>query len=208
MFFAADGGIVSGEVRTPQAFKKMKRRAASALAAASQLIEPLETRRLFATVPAGFQTDQAYGGSITNGTAMDFSPDGRLWVTTQTGTVHVIQPNSNSNTLALTLAVDSFFERGLLGIAFHPEFGVSNDYVYLYWTDPNGASPSFNKISRFEVTGDTIDFASQQVMFSFNPLNAGNHNGGAIHFGPDGMLYAQHGENAVSGNSQVLTNLL
>src|SRR3954467_6564823 len=71
-------------------------------------IESLEPRQLFATVAPGFQTDQAYGGAISNGTAMEFSPDGRLWVTTQTGQLYVIPKNgSGSATLAATLTVDS-----------------------------------------------------------------------------------------------------
>ncbi len=180
------------------------------------LVQFLEQRRLLATVPAGFNTDVAYGGNFSNGTAMDFSPDGRLWATTQgvgnIGQVFVIQPGgATPATLALTLTVDTFFERGLLGIAFDPSFNATapgDDYVYLYYTDLNGANPSFNKISRFTVTGDTINAGSETEIFRFNLLSAGNHNGGAIHFGTDGMLYAAHGENAVSGNSQVITNLL
>src|SRR4051812_46293903 len=94
-------------------------------------IESLEPRQLFANVAPGFQPDLAYGGAISNGTAMDLSPDGRLWVTTQTGQLYVIPKNGSGNaTLAATLTVDSFFERGLLGIAFDPAFGVSNNYVY------------------------------------------------------------------------------
>ncbi|HJQ63407.1 MAG TPA: PQQ-dependent sugar dehydrogenase, partial [Burkholderiales bacterium] len=166
-------------------------------------LESLEPRRLLATLPAGFNADTAYGGNFANGTAMDFSPDGRLWATTQNGNVFVIQPGGAPATLALTLAVDSFFERGLLGIAFDPAFNATapgTDYVYLYYTVPAAQGGPYNNISRFEVSGDTIVAGTRTEIFRFNQLSAGNHNGGAIHFGTDGMLYAAHGENAVSSN--------
>ena len=176
-----------------------------------QALESLESRRLLATVPAGFNTDVAYGTGFSNGTAMDFSPDGRLWSTTQTGQVFVIPAGGGTATVALTLTVDSFFERGLLGIAFDPAFNASapgTDFVYLYYTVPAAQGGPYNNISRFEVTGDTIVAGTRTEIFRFNQLSAGNHNGGALHFGTDGMLYAAHGENAVSSNSQVITNLL
>ncbi|MBC8109111.1 MAG: PQQ-dependent sugar dehydrogenase [Anaerolineae bacterium] len=208
MFSAANGEVVFSAGRSNLTTRKGKLRSSARALISATYIESLEPRQLFATVPTGFQTDQAYGGGITNGTAMDFSPDGRLWVTTQTGQVQVIQPNATTSTNAISLSVDSFFERGLLGIAFHPQFGVSNSFVYLFYTDLNGANPSFNKISRFEVSGNTILAGTETVMFSFNLLNAGNHNGGAIHFGPEGLLYAMHGENAVGSNAQSIANLL
>jgi glucose/arabinose dehydrogenase len=171
----------------------------------------LEARKLLAAVPPGF-VEQVWGAQINQGTAMEFAPDGRLFICTQDGTVRVISQAGVLNpTPAITLLVDSFFERGLLGIAFDPTFDANvpgDDFIYLFYTDPNGANPSFNRISRFTVTGDTINPGSETLIFSFNLLSAGNHNGGGLHFGPDGMLYAAHGENAVGGNSQVITNLL
>jgi glucose/arabinose dehydrogenase len=174
-------------------------------------VETLEHRRLLASVPPGFNTDVAYGTGFGNGTAMDFSPDGRLWATTQNGQVMVIPAGGGATTVALTLTVDSFFERGLLGIAFDPSFDANapgTDYVYLFHTVPSAQGGPYNAISRFEVTGNTIVAGSQTQIFRFNQLSAGNHNGGAIHFGPDGMLYAAHGENAVTSNSQSINNLL
>ncbi|MGH7178151.1 MAG: PQQ-dependent sugar dehydrogenase, partial [Tepidisphaeraceae bacterium] len=107
---------------------------------------------------------------------------------------------------------DSFFERGLLGIAFDPSFNANapgTDYVYLYFTVPTslGGGPN-NRISRFEVNGNTIDPLSQTTILNLNNLSAGNHNGGGLHFGPDGMLYVGAGENAVGANAQSISNLL
>lgn len=175
----------------------------------------LEERRLFATVPTGF-ADAAYGGTIANGTAMEFAPDGRLFVLSQTGDVRIIQPNGTLNaTTALHLTVDTAGERGLLGIAFDPTFDATTagtDYVYLYYTVPSsatGTGAANNRVSRFAVNGDTIDPSSQTVLMNLDPLSgATNHNGGAIHFGADGKLYIAVGDNANGANAQSVTTRL
>jgi hypothetical protein len=102
--------------------------------------------------------------------------------------------------------VNSAGERGLLGIAFDPNF-VSNQYVYVYYT---ATTPALhNRISRFTANGDVALPGSEVVILELNNLSgATNHNGGAIHFGPDGMLYAGVGENANGPNAQTLNNLL
>jgi glucose/arabinose dehydrogenase len=105
-------------------------------------------------------------------------------------------------------------------VAFDPSY-LSNGRVYVYYTVPNGpdgSSAAFNRISRFTavdadpgpayVPGLTAAAGSEVVLLNLEPLTgATNHNGGAIHFGPDGRLYAAVGENASSSNSQTLSNL-
>ena len=94
---------------------------------------------LAATLPAEF-TETRFGGSLSGPpTAMEFSPDGRLFVCLQTGQVRVIKNGSLLATPFLSLAVDSSGERGLLGIAFDPNF-TNNHYVYVYYTIPTPPS--------------------------------------------------------------------
>jgi glucose/arabinose dehydrogenase len=105
-----------------------------------------------------------------------------------------------------SLTVDSSGERGLLGIAFDPNF-ASNNYVYLYYTV--STSPIHNRVSRFTAAGDTAVPGSETIILELDNLSsATNHNGGAIHFAPDGKLYIGVGENANGANSQTLSNLL
>ena len=92
----------------------------------------------------------------------------------------------------LTLTVDSAGERGLLGVTFDPAFST-NKFVYVYYTVPG--TPAHNRISRFTANGDVAVPGSETVILELNPLStATNHNGRAIHFGPDGKLYATVGD--------------
>ena len=158
-----------------------------------------------ATLPAGF-AETTIASGMSSPTAMAFAPDGRLFVAEQTGALRVIK---NGALLAMpftTLSVNSSGERGLLGVAFDPGFS-SNNYVYLYYT--TSSSPVHNRLSRFTANGDVVMPGSEVILLDLDNLSsATNHNGGAIHFGPDGKLYIAVGENANAANAQSFSNLL
>lgn len=156
-------------------------------------------------LPAGFQDVNVVSG-LSNPTAMQFAPDGRLFVAQQGGQLRVIKNGTLLSTPFISLTVNSSGERGLLGVAFDPDF-LSNQFVYLFYT---ATTPVVhNRISRFKANGDVADTASEVVLLDFDNLSsATNHNGGALNFGVDGKLYAAHGENANGTNSQTLNNLL
>jgi glucose/arabinose dehydrogenase len=163
-----------------------------------------------ATLPPGF-TETQYGSNLVSGasgspTAMAFSPDGRLFVCLQGGQLRVIKNGTLLATPFVSLTVDSFNERGLLGVAFDPNF-ATNQFVYVYYTVPG--SPAHNRVSRFTANGDVAGAGSEAIILDLDNLtSAGNHNGGAIHFGPDGKLYIAVGENANAANAQSLNNRL
>jgi len=157
-----------------------------------------------ATLPTGFTETQISG--LSGPTAMDFAPDGRLFVCLQGGQLRVIKNGALLTTPFVTISVDSTGERGLLGVAFDPNF-ASNNFVYVYYTV--STSPRHNRVSRFTAQGDVAAAGSEVVLFELDNLSsATNHNGGAIHFGPDAKLYVGVGENANGANSQTLANLL
>jgi glucose/arabinose dehydrogenase len=159
-----------------------------------------------AVVPTGF-TDIQVASGLSVPTAMAFAPDGRLFVCEQTGSLRVIKNGSLLPTAFLTVTTDSSGERGLLGVAFDPDFGVTNSFVYIYYTVPS--VPAHNRVSRFTANGDVAASGSEVVLLDLNPLSsATNHNGGATHFGPDKKLYVAVGENANGANSQSLGTLL
>jgi glucose/arabinose dehydrogenase len=159
-----------------------------------------------ATLPPGFVETQVGGNLSGSPTAMAFAPDGRLFVCQQGGQLRVIKNGSLLSTPFVNLPVDSSGERGLLGIAFDPNF-ATNHYLYVYYTV--ATSPIHNRVSRFTAAGDTAVPGSEVIILELDNLSsATNHNGGAIHFGPDGKLYIGVGENANGANSQTLSNLL
>jgi glucose/arabinose dehydrogenase len=174
----------------------------------AQILETLETRILFATLPANF-TENIMGGAITNGTNMFFAPDGRLFVTQQTGQLRVVDHGVLQATPFTTVTTTSVGERGLLGIAFDPDY-FNNHYVYVYYTALTPAT--HNRVSRFTADPNNPNVAipgSETVLLDLNNLStATNHNGGSIHFGPDGKLYIVAGENANRANAQSFGNLL
>src|SRR5215216_5559554 len=157
-----------------------------------------------ATLPAGF-TETAING-LSNPTAMEIAPDGRIFVCQQGGSLRVIENGVLLATPFVTLSVDANGERGLLGIAFDPNF-ASNNFLYVYYTV--STTPRHNRLSRFTANGDVAVPGSETVILELDNLTtATNHNGGAIHFGPDGKLYVAVGENANGANAQTLSNRL
>src|SRR5437870_5385984 len=166
----------------------------------------VSSRATAASLPPGFVEAQVGGNLSGSPTAMAFAPDGRLFVCQQGGQLRVIKNGSLLSTPFVSLTVDSSGERGLLGIAFDPNF-ATNHYLYVYYTV--ATSPIHNRVSRFTAAGDIAAPGSHVVILELNSLSsATNHNGGAIHFGPDGNLYIGVGGNANGANSQTLSNLL
>lgn len=157
-----------------------------------------------ATVPPGF-TDSLVAAGLNNPTAMALAPDGRIFVCEQGGALRVIKNGVLLSTPFLTVTVDSRGERGLLGVAFDPNF-VSNQLVYVYYTVP---SPAHNRVSRFTANGDVALAGSETILLELPNLStATNHNSGAIHFGPDGNLYVAVGDNANANNAQSFSTRL
>ncbi len=125
---------------------------------------------------------------------MAFAPDGRLFVCQQGGQLRVIENGVLLSTPFVTVTVNASGERGLLGVAFDPNF-ATNHFVYVYYT---ATTPAIhNRVSRFTANGNVAVAGSETVILDLDNLSsATNHNGGAIHFGPDGKLYIAVGENA------------
>jgi len=155
-------------------------------------------------LPSGFQ-ETSFVSGLSTPTAMEFAPDGRLFICEKSGQLRVIKNGQLLATPFLTIPVTDDSERGLLGVAFDPNFG-SNGRVYVYYT--RTTAPVKNRISRFTISGANSDLAdsnSEVVILDDIPSDAGNHNGGAIHFGADGKLYVGVGDGgATATNAQDL----
>ena len=178
-------------------------------------LEPLEPRTLFTTLPIGY-IDRTIVTGLTASTAETVALDGRLFVCEKDGTLRVIQNGRLLSTPFLSLSVDTFSERGLDGVALDPNF-ATNGFVYVYYTtsDPahlDSQNDRFihNRLSRFTVSAgnpNVADPSSEVVLLDNIPSTQGNHNGGSMQFGRDGMLYLGIGDSGISSNAQNLNNL-
>lgn len=158
--------------------------------------------------PAGF-TVTALPGTLASATAMAVAPDGRIFVCEQAGTLRVHKAGALLAAPFATLPTTLNGERGLLGVTFDPAF-ATNGYVYVYYTALTPAP--HNRISRLTADPANPDLAlagSEVALVDLpNLSSATNHNGGALHFGPDGKLYAGVGENANGANAPDLSTPL
>lgn len=169
-----------------------------------------------ANVPDGFE-DVPVAGGLASPTAMEFAPDGRLFVTEKSGKLRAIDASGNllpDPFVDLRSKVDDRGERGLLGVTFDPGFGddpsnTDNDYVYVYYTQKaENGTPAHNRIVRFKADGNVAEAGSEDPVFELNKLSEShNHNGGAIHFGIDDKLYVAVGENRQEAKAQSLETL-
>ncbi len=118
----------------------------------------------------------------------------KIYVVEKTGKIKVFENNSSADSadvyvdLSDRISLDGN-EKGLLGLAFHPNYS-ENGYYYVYYTDQSGSV-----ISR--LTEGVPD--SEIVLLSY-PQPYSNHNGGHITFGPDGYLYIASGDGGSSGD--------
>ena len=161
-------------------------------------------------VPAGFQDSLV--ASVASPTAMAFTPDGRLLITAQTGRLWIYQNNALLSTPALDLGtvLCSNSERGLLGVAVDPAF-ATNRFIYVFYTfrksgvcEVNTANAPVNRVSRFTLADtNTVNRSTELVLLDNIPSPAGNHNGGDVQFGRDGLLYISVGDGGCDylGNS-------
>ena len=124
--------------------------------------------------------------------------DARLFVVEQVGRIRVLRGGVMRRTPFLDLRdrVSSGGERGLLSVAFHPDY-ARNGWFFVNYTDRQGDT----RIERFHVSADPdrADPASaREVLRIHQPYS--NHNGGLVMFGPDSLLYIGMGDGGSGGD--------
>src|SRR5436190_3596119 len=132
--------------------------------------------------------------------AFAFDPSGRIFYTEkETGSVRLFANGALQPDPVITFSVSTCSERGLLGIAIDPNFSA-NHYIYVYYTaGPQECGTTQNRVVRFV---ENNGVGSNPVELFSSVQMAGNHDGGNVHFGPDGKLYITIGDNANAPNSQ------
>jgi len=141
----------------------------------------------------------------------------RLFVVERAGTIKVYSQAhaflGNLVTVSGVTAPGGSDERGLLSLAFHPDY-ETNRFFYVYFTNTDGSNITYVNIARYQTRADNPNLAddtSRKILLTIaKPAGLTNHNGGRLQFGPDGALYFATGDgggggdvanNAQNGNS-------
>ena len=198
----------------------------SALLALSLQAAPAQDEELFLPVVAGGGGDGdlpltlsletvVAAGNLQRPVDIANAGDGRLFVVERAGTIRIVEPDGTvlpQPFLDISDQVEwqSHSERGLLGLAFHPDYATNGAFFVNYTARPDGDT----RISRFQVSGNpnvALPGSEELILEVDQPF--ANHNGGDLAFGPrDGYLYVALGDGG-SGNdpgnrAQALDDLL
>lgn len=159
--------------------------------------------RAQATLPDGFRDSLVIGG-LDFPVGMTFLPDGRLLVIEQfSRRLRAVRAGAltTPDPVATLPSIETGGEQGLLGIAVDPGW-PARPYLYFHMDD---LGSSTIRVTRYTAGGDltgagsgnlTVDTGTRRDILTGIPDQAGNHNGGTVRFGPDGMLYVSLGEDA------------
>jgi len=125
--------------------------------------------------------------------------DSRLFIVQQNGLIRVWQPPQLLDTPFLDIRnlTSSGFERGLLGMAFHPRY-AENRRFFINYTDING-NTVIAQYLRSQNDPNRADPSSVRIILRVDQPFA-NHNGGQLQFGPDGYLYIGLGDGGSGGD--------
>jgi glucose/arabinose dehydrogenase/PKD repeat protein len=173
----------------------------------------------------GFNLEKNWGGIVVEPIAIEFGPGGKIYVAEKRGRVLEFE-DWTDNTANVVLDIRSRVhsgaggtrnDRGLLDVAFHPNF-ASNPYLYAHYTwdvyiDKNGNPQNWNdlcpnppgqnngcivqsRLARYTLTGSVFPTNTEVVMLQDFCQQFESHSVGTLTFGPDGALYMSHGEGA------------
>ncbi|HEV8437701.1 MAG TPA: PQQ-dependent sugar dehydrogenase [Methylomirabilota bacterium] len=162
--------------------------------------------------PAAALELEPFLSGLTNPLYLTHARDGsgRLFVVEQAGVVKVLAPGASTPSafLDITDRVLAGGERGLLGLAFHPQYPDNGRFFVHYTRKPDGAIV----VAEYHRSSDpSIASTAETVLLTIPHPTFANHNGGMVEFGPDGFLYIAAGDGGSANdppNNAQRTNVL
>jgi glucose/arabinose dehydrogenase len=175
------------------------------------LFFPALTSKSYAQIDLGF-TNLVNSGLSS---PVDIANDGssRLFIVEQTGSIRIYDNGALLPTPFISLGsrIACCGERGLLSLAFHPQYS-SNGFFYVYYTAAVTGAITVERFKADPTTSNIADPTTGKVLITIPHPTYTNHNGGHLAFGPDGYLYFATGDGGFLGdpqdNAQDLTSLL
>ena len=168
------------------------------LAALAFAVAAVGSSRAPRTADASGISLQQVASGLSMPTDIKNAGDARLFITEQSGRIRIYDGTATLGTfLNVSSMVSCCTERGLLGLAFHPNY-ASNGFFYIYYTTTAGDI----EIDRYKVSSDpnVADATSRSLVLTIPHPGQANHNGGGMQFGPDGMLYIGVGDGGGTGD--------
>ncbi len=193
MLMRTDRKLLTGRTRTGPLGRGL---AMAAIAVAIGLMATTQARAVH--LPANLRVETVVPDANFP-VAMAWTPDGRLFYTEKSGAIRVVENGQLRDEPFAELDVDDLFERGLLGIAADPDF-ATNGYIYVYHSRADNGGHRVVRLR--DENGRGVE--PTILLDEPNPTGHALHNGGNLHFGPDGYLYLTLGENFDAGQSQRL----
>lgn len=204
--------VVGGCALAPSSEPPRSAPAATASAGSTASTSPATSPT--ASAPPADVTLETLVDDLTSPLAVVTAPGqaARGYVVEQTARIHILQDDALLPTPFLDLTDrlvrlnTEYDERGLLGLAFHPEFEASGRFFVYYSIPPRAEAPvpkdHTNRLSEFRVglDADAADPGSERVVLEFEQPQP-NHSGGALGFGPDGFLYLGTGDGGGRGDA-------
>src|SRR4030095_16117918 len=162
-------------------------------------------------VPDGFSVE-TLATNLNAATTFTVTPDGRILIADQTGPLRMWKNGGlrPAPVLDLSERLDTYWERGLVGVVLHPDFPHTPHLFVMYVAK----SPfPHHVISRFTILGDRAELSSERVLLEGDDQTKvggtipWGHQGGPICFGADGKLYLGIGEQTARTPAQSLESL-
>ncbi|WP_294286014.1 PQQ-dependent sugar dehydrogenase [uncultured Chryseobacterium sp.] len=145
-------------------------------------------------------TLEEFATGLTAPVEITHANDSRMFVVQQNGIIKILQANGTANStnfLNISSKITYGGERGLLGLAFHPQY-PTNGYFFVYYNDTNG-NITVARYTRSATNPDVADPSTEKIILNV-PKPFDNHNGGSIHFAPDGYLWVVTGDGGSGGD--------
>jgi glucose/arabinose dehydrogenase len=160
------------------------------------------------TLPDGF-ADTVVATGLVYPTAMTAAPDGRLFICQQWGKVRVFKDGTLLPQELVAFPADGSGDRGLLGITVDPDFETDQALYAFYTEKPASTANDYvrNRVSRITVSGDLAIPGSEALLVESDLFYTVFHNGGPLHFGPDGKLYVAFGDGEDGSSAQRMTSM-